>query len=53
MTGSEHAPTRCAIVPPYLLVRLARLDDPRFAAASEAARRSLLRDSPLRTQRQV
>ncbi len=53
MTGSVHAPTRCAIVPPYLLVRLARLDDPRFAAAAEAARQSLLRDSPLRTHREV
>jgi len=53
MTGSVHTPTRCAIVPPYLLVRLARLDDPRFAAAAEAARQSLLRDAPLRTLREV
>ncbi|TFB46305.1 M4 family metallopeptidase [Cryobacterium tagatosivorans] len=45
------ATPRCAIVPPYLLVRLARLDDPRFAAAAEAARRSLLRDVPLRELR--
>ncbi|MBC7442704.1 MAG: peptidase M4 family protein, partial [Ramlibacter sp.] len=51
MTGSPHAHTRCAIVPPYLLVRLARLDDPRFAAAAEAARQSLMRDAPIRDLR--
>ncbi|TFD74300.1 M4 family peptidase [Cryobacterium sp. Sr8] len=45
------ATARCTIVPPYLLVRLARLDDPRFAAAAEAARQSLLRDIPLREHR--
>ncbi len=53
MTGSANSPIRCGIVPPYLLVRLARLDDPRFAAAAEAARQSLLRDVPLRTLREV
>lgn len=41
----------CTIVPPYLLVRLARLTDPRYASAAEAARQSLLRDLPLREQR--
>lgn len=51
MRDSQHPPARCAIVPPYLLVRLARLDDPRFATAAEAARRSLLRDVPIREQR--
>src|SRR5680860_859141 len=51
MRHTQHSPTRCTIVPPYLLVRLARLDDPRFGAAAEAARRSLLRDVPLREQR--
>ncbi len=38
-------------MPPYLLARLARLDDPRFAAAAEAARQSLLRDVPIRELR--
>lgn len=42
---------RCGIVPPYLLLRLAQLDDPRFAAATEAARTSLLRDLPVREHR--
>ncbi|QTX05072.1 M4 family metallopeptidase [Agromyces archimandritae] len=39
-----HPPTaagRRGIVPPYLLARLAELDDPRFERASLAARRSL------------
>jgi Zn-dependent metalloprotease len=50
----EHtAPAHCGIVPPYLLMRLARLDDPRFAAAADAARRSLLRDVPLRSLREA
>lgn len=35
-----HVPF-CSIVPPYLLKRLARLDTPRFAAASRAAREAL------------
>ena len=41
----------CTIVPPYLLVRLARLDEPRFARAAAAARQSLLRDSQIRQLR--
>ncbi len=44
-------PPHCTIIPPYLLVRLAKLDDPRFAQASAAARRSLLRDSQIRQLR--
>ena len=51
MTGSSHGFSRCTIVPPYLLVRLARVDDPRLAAAAEAARRSLMRDVPIRELR--
>jgi Zn-dependent metalloprotease len=52
MNSREHpTPAHCGIVPPYLLVRLARLDDPRFAAAADAARRSLLRDVPVRSLR--
>ncbi|TBN56429.1 M4 family peptidase [Glaciihabitans arcticus] len=39
---------KCSIVPPYLLRHLAQLDDPAFAPAAEAARRSLLLDEPLR-----
>lgn len=35
--------TACAIVPPYLLERLASLDDPGFTRASAAARHSLIR----------
>lgn len=38
----------CGIVPPYLLQRIAQLDDPRFQAASRAAKRSLMSDIPLR-----
>ena len=40
-----------AIVPPYLLARIARLDDPRFAAAAEAARRAVEADAPFRAGR--
>ncbi|WP_104200040.1 M4 family metallopeptidase [Cryobacterium sp. Y29] len=43
--------TVCTIVPPYLLVRLAKLDEPRFAQAAAAARASLLRDSQIRQLR--
>jgi len=39
---------RCEIVPPYLLQRLASLDDPTFAQASAAARHSLLVERPWR-----
>jgi Zn-dependent metalloprotease len=42
-----------AIVPPYLLDRIATLDDPRFRTASAAAERSLLRDEPLRDLREA
>ncbi|TQL48420.1 thermolysin metallopeptidase-like protein [Homoserinimonas aerilata] len=42
---------RCAIVPPYLLARIAQAGDSRFGAAAEAARRSLLHDDPLRAVR--
>ncbi|WP_306893259.1 M4 family metallopeptidase [Agromyces albus] len=40
-----------AIVPPYLLARIAAIDDPRFDVAADAARRSLLRDAPMREWR--
>ena len=43
---------RFAIVPPYLLVRIAALEDPRFAAAAEAARRAVIHDAPFRAQRE-
>jgi Zn-dependent metalloprotease len=39
------------IVPPYLLIRIARLDEPRFAAAAEAAANALRLDAPLRAVR--
>lgn len=42
-TASAHTQTGCAIVPPYLLERLASLDDPGFTRAAAAARRSLIR----------
>jgi Zn-dependent metalloprotease len=38
----------CMIIPPYLLQRLASLEDPHLAAAAEAARASLARDEPFR-----
>lgn len=43
---------RHAIVPPYLLLRIAQLQDPRFAAAADAARRSVLQDLPFRSERE-
>ncbi|MFG2571470.1 M4 family metallopeptidase [Streptomyces sp. NPDC048481] len=46
--GSE--PVFCTVVPPHLLDRLARNDDP---ALSGPARRTLLRDSELRGRRRV
>ena len=42
---------KCQIVPPYLLHRIARLDDPELAPAAEAARHSLLVDAPFRNIR--
>jgi Zn-dependent metalloprotease len=39
----HHDGGRCAIIPPYLLERLARLDDPGFGRAAAAARHSLVR----------
>jgi len=38
----------CQIIPPYLLDRIAQLDDPSFAPAAAAARKSLLVDRPWR-----
>ncbi|TFB65112.1 M4 family metallopeptidase [Cryobacterium sp. Hz9] len=48
---NPRLPPHCTIVPPYLLVRLAKLDGPRFAQAAAAARQSLLRDSQIRQLR--
>ncbi|MDR5701075.1 M4 family metallopeptidase [Agromyces aerolatus] len=39
------------IVPPYLLRRLAAIDDPRYRVASDAAQRSLRHDAPIRELR--
>ena len=39
------------IVPPYLLARIAELDDERFAVAADAARRALRYDEPFRAAR--
>jgi len=39
------------IVPPYLLARVAELDDERFARAAQAARRALQYDEPRRAAR--
>ncbi|MGV8851451.1 MAG: M4 family metallopeptidase [Rhodoglobus sp.] len=46
--ASPTAPPRsfCAIVPPFLLARIATLDDPRFERAAHAARRSLIDVAP-------
>jgi Zn-dependent metalloprotease len=38
----------CSIIPPYLLQRLASLEDPALARAAAAARASLARDEPFR-----
>lgn len=46
-----HTPPRCFIVPPYLLEAVARAGEERFATAATAARRSLVRDEPLRRGR--
>jgi Zn-dependent metalloprotease len=60
MTGTQHTQSpvphtvrsvRCGIIPPYLLAHLAEVQDPRFIAAAEAARRSLRLDEPLRSLR--
>ncbi|MCU1406625.1 MAG: peptidase family protein [Glaciihabitans sp.] len=42
----------CAIIPPYLLQRLASLDDPAMAPVAAAARASLQRDQPFRGVRE-
>lgn len=42
---------RHTVVPPYLLVRIAGLDDPAFARAAQAASRSLEQDVPFRRVR--
>ncbi|MCM6763679.1 M4 family metallopeptidase [Rathayibacter sp. ZW T2_19] len=42
---------RRTVVPPYLLVRIAHLDDPAFARAARAASRSLEQDLPFRRVR--
>jgi Zn-dependent metalloprotease len=46
-TTQRHHP----IVPPYLLDRIATLDDPRYRVASDAARHSLQHDQPIRELR--
>jgi len=38
---AESPRVRCEIIPPFLLARIATLDDPRFERAAHAARRSL------------
>ncbi|MEJ3403350.1 M4 family metallopeptidase [Rathayibacter sp. YIM 133350] len=48
MTGGNMTHTHRHIVPPYLLARLAQVEDPRFEEAATAARRSLERDDPFR-----
>ncbi len=39
------------IVPPYLLSRIARLDDERFAVAAAAAKHALIQDEPMHAAR--
>lgn len=43
--------SHCTIVPPYLLARLAELDDSRFEHAALAAQQSLMRDTRMRLKR--
>ncbi|QAY74374.1 M4 family peptidase [Agromyces protaetiae] len=45
-------PNRHAIVPPYLLARIAEAADDRYPVAADAARRSLIRDAPVREWRE-
>ncbi|MFI2432078.1 M4 family metallopeptidase [Streptomyces sp. NPDC018693] len=49
-TNGGHEPVFCTVVPPHVLDRLARNDDP---ALSGPARRTLARDNELRGRRQV
>ena len=49
--GRSAHPVRCGVVPPYILEHLATVEDPRFEAAAEAARRSLRLDEPIRSLR--
>lgn len=49
--GHPARPSRCGVVPPYLLEHLATVEDPRFLTAAEAARRSLRVDDPIRSLR--
>ena len=44
-------PTSHGIVPPYLLTRIARLDDSKFATAAAAARNALEHDASIRAVR--
>jgi Zn-dependent metalloprotease len=44
---------RCSIVPPYLLARLARLDDRGLHRVATAARETLVKTQPLRATRQT
>jgi Zn-dependent metalloprotease len=38
---------RCSIIPPYILARLARLDDDRLSGVAEAARNTIVQNRPL------
>ncbi|MDQ0633395.1 Zn-dependent metalloprotease [Arthrobacter pascens] len=50
----EHASAiRCSIIPPYLLRRLARQDEPRFSAAARAAREALVHVRSVQAARAV
>lgn len=51
MTAHAHAHTRCTIVPPYLLARLASLADPAHQSAAAAARRALVELDPIHSAR--
>lgn len=48
---TAHAHTRCTIVPPYLLARLASLSDPAHQSAAAAARRALVELDPIHSAR--
>ncbi|GAB3534193.1 M4 family metallopeptidase [Arthrobacter tecti] len=51
MGRTEPQHMHCSIVPPYLLARLASLEDPDHQAAAAAARRALVQLDPLRAAR--
>lgn len=53
MNAPADAPVHCSIVPPYLLARLATLEDPAHQSAAAAARRALVELDPIHSARET